>query len=1849
LQRSLNIKGNGQSIANGDATPSTADHTDFGSQSVASGAVVRTFTIENSGAGALTLSGTPKVVIGGTHSADFVVTTLPLSPVAASNGTTTFQVTFDPSAAGTRNATVSIANNDSDENPFSFSIRATSECSIILNQNSQTNVSCFGGSNGAAAVTAATGGTAPYSYNWTPGNPAGDGTASVTGLTAGSWTCTVSDANSCTSTQVFSITQPSIVNLEVGTAVDPITCSNTDGRIPFTTNLQNGVYTLSFTTTGTLSPKSVTVSAGEFNLTDLSVGSYSDFSITELGCSSAVATTSVTLTANASETTPGNVDITWTGSIDTDWNTPCNWSPAWVPDLTNAKVIIPVTANNPIIAGTVPDIKVMDINAGASLEIASGGTLNVRGNGGVDMGVLVEGTFTNKGQLNLESVEKTAAEVCIYLKNNNSPTFNNYGTVNLNSIEEAFEVGVSVGATINNYINGIINIKNGIGVNMALNTDVLTMLNEGTLNYDGQLLAFKMQGTAVINNSGDIFINSGLGIESPANTGFNNYTCGKIIMKSGTLTGDTYTANGALFQLPNNFIFNGLGNFSNSGVLKAASISNVTNTNLIITNTCTIFAFGGSSTYTIDSIFSDSDTLIGAGIYNSTTNTFVPNFNIPLGFQTLYAKVTSGSCLFVIPFTFNKYVPTGLSAQTFCAGATIANLIVSSSSILDKGDGGIAKVDDSQIPTSPYKWYNAPSGGNLLVTSEVLTNGTTYYVSETVNGCEGTSRLAITATVISDLIPSGLSTQVYAGTGTIADLYVTGTDIKWYDDAIDGNLLTNSSTLSDEGIYYASQTVSTCESSSRLAVTVKRISNQTQTFCDGNEVSNLISSPSINKTVKWYTEASGGIPLDPTAVLESGTYYIEQIESPLNITALGQDFVSPKGIAIQADGKILVADSIGIKRMNLEGNEIEIVSPSLANSIAVKPDGTIFLVNGRLRKMNSDGTGSFCFNCRGGNIILSVAVQKDGNVLSVTSRYSRKVGVGSTLSRFDGNSYNYNYFYETNEARGIFEQEDGKILLAETEGNEIARIETDGTNTEILGSGFNLPHGVSVHQDGRIWITDSGNNEVKRMNADGSNIEIIGSGFLNPYGIAIQEDGSILVADNGNNAIKKITQEESTNRVAVNVIIHELPSMTIGVIPQICEGATLFTIPYTGTSNTPTSYSISGTGITTVTDGGLSVSPIVVNLNGSAAFGSNLSFTLTVKNGEGCTSEDIIGSVTVNVCPEINIKGNNVNIVNGYFPASFDDSTDFGDVKLTDGQNINTFTIENLGTADLHLIHLDNNTVTNSGSDSKEISALPISEGYVNISGAHAADFSVVPLAEPAQNGVSGYYYGYTNIIPGNSINFQIVFNPSAPGLRTATISIANNDADENPYTFAIQGTGICDLALSPGQLTQPTTCGGTGSISFTSNNIPNGAYTLSFKKSGTVNTKAITISSGGFSLESLLAASYSDFSIQTLGCLATYTETQVLTDPILLATASNTGPFQEGQKIDFNATGGSTYTWTGPNGFFSTLQNPALVSAKPLHAGIYSVTVNANNCSATASTEVLIGCTSQAMNYYLVYSDENPEIISPLVQNLQVQASNRPMSVVAFSGCEQPTIQSVMMQISGTTNQQFYTDNEMPFALHENANVLVGDVLSPNFYTFIARGYDQQNASGNVIVGPDIIQFNLVWVGREIKNAVSLEEEVCAGSSFNVSALPETNEYSTFGVGNLFQVYLSDKNGSFLSRTLVGSGSNPSAIECTIPNYIPGSSNYKLMVSSTEPVVSSSSIPFSVIGNDLLLKSPTDDIVSNTSNKTSISTIKASNKINGASKSVYSTGRFIEFNPGFSVDNSAVFETRLEVNCGNR
>ncbi|MBI3448389.1 MAG: hypothetical protein HY049_05665 [Acidobacteria bacterium] len=68
--------------------------------------------------------------------------------------------------------------------------------------------------------------------------------------------------------------------------------------------------------------------------------------------------------------------------------------------------------------------------------------------------------------------------------------------------------------------------------------------------------------------------------------------------------------------------------------------------------------------------------------------------------------------------------------------------------------------------------------------------------------------------------------------------------------------------------------------------------------------------------------------------------------------------------------------------------------------------------------------------------------------------------------------------------------------------------------------------------------------------------------------------------------------------------------------------------------------------------------------------------------------------------------------------------------------------------------------------------------------------------------------------------------------------------------------------------------------------------------------------------------------------------------------TAGNGGPICEGALLQLSTTtvAGATYSWTGPNGFSSSVQNPSIPGATSAASGTYTVTVTVNGCTSTAA-----------------------------------------------------------------------------------------------------------------------------------------------------------------------------------------------------------------------------------------------------------------------------------------------------------
>jgi len=136
--------------------------------------------------------------------------------------------------AGSYTCIVTDANNCT----ISTSITITEPPLLNANVSSVNNVSCYG-TNTGSATTIANGGTAPYSYSWNtlPVQTA----ANATNLSAGNYSCTITDANGCTTSVSVTINQPAAVTASsisanatcFGTATGTATASINGGTAPY--------------------------------------------------------------------------------------------------------------------------------------------------------------------------------------------------------------------------------------------------------------------------------------------------------------------------------------------------------------------------------------------------------------------------------------------------------------------------------------------------------------------------------------------------------------------------------------------------------------------------------------------------------------------------------------------------------------------------------------------------------------------------------------------------------------------------------------------------------------------------------------------------------------------------------------------------------------------------------------------------------------------------------------------------------------------------------------------------------------------------------------------------------------------------------------------------------------------------------------------------------------------------------------------------------------------------------------------------------------------------------------------------------------------------------------------------------------------------------------------------------------------------------------------------------------------------------------------------------------------------------------------------------------------------------
>lgn len=251
-----------------------------------------------------------------------VPTVTPVSCFNAANGSITLEVTGGTAPYQYLWSDGSALKDRTGLAPGTYSLTVTDKngCTITKNNleitqplaalaatETHVNATCYGSSTGTIDLTV-TGGTEPYSYAWTGPNSYTAATQDISGLKAGTYNVTVTDARGCTTNRQVVITQPAAMalttNVTQPTCPPDATQNFSDGAITLTVSGGTAGYTYNWTATGTgVVP---TGQASLQNLTMLVAGTYTVIVTDSKGCT---ATTSVTLNyLNPNPVKPGTIN-----------------------------------------------------------------------------------------------------------------------------------------------------------------------------------------------------------------------------------------------------------------------------------------------------------------------------------------------------------------------------------------------------------------------------------------------------------------------------------------------------------------------------------------------------------------------------------------------------------------------------------------------------------------------------------------------------------------------------------------------------------------------------------------------------------------------------------------------------------------------------------------------------------------------------------------------------------------------------------------------------------------------------------------------------------------------------------------------------------------------------------------------------------------------------------------------------------------------------------------------------------------------------------------------------------------------------------------------------------------------------------------------------------------------------------------------------------------------------------------------------------------------------------------------------------------------------------------------------
>lgn len=357
------------------------------------------------------------------------------------------------------------------------------------------------------------------------------------------------------------------------------------------------------------------------------------------------------------------------------------------------------------------------------------------------------------------------------------------------------------------------------------------------------------------------------------------------------------------------------------------------------------------------------------------------------------------------------------------------------------------------------------------------------------------------------------------------------------------------------------------------------------------------------------------------------------------------------------------------------------------------------------------------------------------------------------------------------------------------------------------------------------------------------------------------------------------------------------------------------------------------------------------------------------------------------------------------------------------------------------------------------------------------------------------------DIVPSASSN-----SPVCPG---ATINLFANGGmtydwvGPNSFTSTLQNPTITNAtSAKAGTYTVTVTSGGctsTLTVQVVVNNFT--ATATNTPACGSANLSAsggvsyAWVGPNGFSSSTqnptvTVAGTYTVTITNSSGCSKTATTTATLGATPTGTVASNS-PVCPGNTLGFNVTGvqtGSTYTWSGPNNFTSTLKNPTITNATAANSGVYNVTITLNGCSTVSSITATVGSITAT-------ATSN----SPVCRGATINLSTNGGSSYAWAGpngftstLQNPSITNANNNKSGT-----YTVTVTSGSCTATATTVV------TVTTLTATASNTPNCGGATLAATGGISY--AWTGPNNFSSTVANPAVSVGGTYTVTVTNNT------------------------------------------------------------------------------------------------------------------------------------------------